>query len=1246
MKNKKGFTLIEVLVVVVILAILTILVLPNLMDTFNESKKNSFTNEIRTLYTATESGWVKDFKENKGEIIYARTSEGECDKALKINGRNNVHYYIKVDKKGLIVEYYVEDGTYQYTYFGEGLKKEQIQNALEVTKITNNQRVTITCDGVTLPEAGSSKLTIKPGSGEWNGSTEDKTFTQLPGTTKIINNPVSPINFTITYNDNGQGATFTPFSATTIGTFTGWTVEGGMFDSDSKKYTFTTTDGTLSANYNIESINLPAITKTEHVCKWAEGSTTGTEYAGGTSRPVTKDISYYAKCVINKYTLTVNPNGGTWNGSSNTQTFTQDYGSIKTITAPTVGPTYTITYNMNGTGITTPTSPTSAVAPFNEWVHSGNGSFSGTTYTYGSGNGTLLATYEEAPFILPDIIKAGSTCKWAEGSTSGLQYTGGTGRTTNNNITYYAMCTLNSYTLTVNPNGGVWNGSSSTQTFTQNYGTTKTITAPTSTPAYTITYNMNGTGITAPTSPTSVNRSFTNWTLSGGGTFSGTTYIYGTLNGTLTANYNTTSNAFILPTISKTGYTCKWAEGSTSGTQYNGGVSRTITSNKTYYAICNANSYKLTVNPNGGVWNGSSNSQEFTQDYGTTKVIANPSSGPTYTITYNANSQGATYTGSPTSVQRPFTSWTKSGTGSLSGTTYTFGAGAGTLTANYNGTSNSFTLPTITKTGYTCKWAQGSASGTQYAGGTARTITANTTYYAVCTINQYTLTVNPNGGTWSGSTSNQTFNQNYNTTKTIAAPSAGPTYTISYNANSQGASYTSSPTSVQRPFTSWSKSGSGSISGTTYTFGPGNGTLTATYNSTSNSFTLPSISKTGYTCQWAEGSTSGSRFNGGTTRTITANTTYYAVCMVESYSLVVNPNGGSWSGSTASQTFTQNYNTTKTIADPSAVATYTISYNANSQGATYTASPTSVTRAFTGWTHSGSGTWTASSKTFTFGNGTGTLTAGYNGTSASFTLPTISKTGYTCKWAQGSASGTQYAGGTTRTITANTTFYAVCTVNQYTLTINPNGGTWGGKTTNSTVTQNYNTTYTVANPTAGPTYTIGYNMNSTGVTAPTSPTSVQRPFTSWTKSGTGSLSGTTFTFGAGAGTLTANYNATSASFTLPTLSKTGYTCKWAEGSTTGTQYTGGTARTITANTTYYAVCTINQYTLTVNPNGGTWSGSTSNQTFNQNYNTTKTIANPTATPTYTITYNANSQGATYTASPTSVARAFTSWTKS
>ncbi len=71
-----------------------------------------------------------------------------------------------------------------------------------------------------------------------------------------------------------------------------------------------------------------------------------------------------------------------------------------------------------------------------------------------------------------------------------------------------------------------------------------------------------------------------------------------------------------------------------------------------------------------------------------------------------------------------------------------------------------------------------------------------------------------------------------------------------------------------------------------------------------------------------------------------------------------------------------------------------------------------------------------------------------------------------------------------------------------TLTINPNGGSYDGSTSNKTITQNYGTTYSLATPTR------------TGYT-----------FGGWTLSGKGALSGSAYTFGAGAASLTAQWTA-------------------------------------------------------------------------------------------------------------------------
>ena len=55
MKNKSGFTLVELLAVIAILAILVIIALPNVLKLYNNAKKNTFLIEAKTIYKEASS---------------------------------------------------------------------------------------------------------------------------------------------------------------------------------------------------------------------------------------------------------------------------------------------------------------------------------------------------------------------------------------------------------------------------------------------------------------------------------------------------------------------------------------------------------------------------------------------------------------------------------------------------------------------------------------------------------------------------------------------------------------------------------------------------------------------------------------------------------------------------------------------------------------------------------------------------------------------------------------------------------------------------------------------------------------------------------------------------------------------------------------------------------------------------------------------------------------------------------------
>ena len=93
-----------------------------------------------------------------------------------------------------------------------------------------------------------------------------------------------------------------------------------------------------------------------------------------------------------------------------------------------------------------------------------------------------------------------------------------------------------------------------------------------------------------------------------------------------------------------------------------------------------------------------------------------------------------------------------------------------------------------------------------------------------------------------------------------------------------------------------------------------------------------------------------------------------------------------------------------------------------------------------------------------------------------------------------------------------------------------------------------------------------------------------------------------------------SYNVNTETFTLPIPSKTGYTFTgWTGSNGTTPQTSVSINKGSIGNKSYTANWTINSYTLTVNPNGGSWNGSSSSQNIAQNYNTTKSIPIPTRT---------------------------------
>ena len=973
---------------------------------------------------STEGQIVINFKPDSTFAYY----NNNCDFEYEYDKTNKIHRIFKSNKDitsdkectinliatGLLVQYDLNGGTGNCEnlsvtkgskltnictsvskpgYMFKGWKDASGNTVTKDTVVNDNLKLTAEW------EIKKYTLTVKPNGGVWNNQTENKTIEQEYMSTTTIDNPTKGSTYKITFDSNNTNATISKNIVEAERPFSNWKLTKDVNDVTTKlennKFTFGTSNATIEANYGVNSNNttLALISKAGHTCKWnTKNDGSGTSYSSGyTNYSANSNITLYAICSANSYKVLLDNQGATTAGTSSVSV---TYGkNISNITVPAKEYKVTLVYD------STKTEEKTVKLTFGGYYSEKNGK--GIQYINASGSGvksydkatntTLYAKWNSASITLPTPSKTGYTFDgWYTQSSGGTKVSNT--YTPAGNVTLYAHWTNVNYTLTINPNGGIWNNTTSNSTKTGTTNSKLSIANPTP-KGYTVSFNSNGgNNVNSITSQ----RTFTNWSLSGPGSMSGTTYTFGAGNATLTANYN--NGSITLPSVSKAGHKFKgWYSNGCSGTFIgNAGESYTPTSNVTLKACYSYYAYILDVYPNGGTWNGTTEktrieplanpkpsiygNTDYTGKIGSTIDIPNPIPPSGYTVSFNTN--GGSSISSITST-KSFNGWNNSSPGTFSGTTYTYGEGSGYITANYK--NNSVNLPTPTKSGYTFGgWYTASSGGTKV--NNTYTPTENITLYAHWSANSYTLSFDANG------------------------------------CGTLGVSYVTA-------------------------------TVGKTYGDADDGDGLPSIAlTTGKKFDgWYTSSSGGNKITNSTTVTASSdNGTLYAHCSYINYNISYNLANGTYG---SSHPTSAKYGDVINISKPSKKVTISLSRGTNASNAKISSTSVSAAQTFAGWTATNLNTTTArrgtssssvntqwssgsTKSTYTYyknltatNNATVNLTA--NWTQKNVTLPTITKSGYTCGWATSSTATTyKYESGATYVPNANgssnLTLYGVC----------------------------------------------------------------------------------------------------------------------------------------------------------------------------------------------------------------------------
>ena len=679
-------------------------------------------------------------------------------------------------------------------------------------------------------------------------------------------------------------------------------------------------------------------------------------------------------------------------------------------------------------------------------------------------------------------VSSSSTAYANEQSVKNLTTTAG------GNVNLYAMWIPNYYTIVYNGNGAT---GGSTASSVHTYDVAKNLTANGFTRAYTVTYNYNGATGGNSTANNTATYSFAGWATSASGSVAYANQASVTnlaTSGTYNLYAKWNSSSVTLPTPTKTGYTfAGWYDAATGGNKIgDGGASYTPTANKELFAQWTANKIKLTLDPNGGT----GGTTQIWYYYNTNKFYSNEAC-----------------TTQITAITRP----TRTG--------YTF--------VHYYGDG-------------TCGGTNGERyiayDSTEFAGDLCYDIYKDATLYAKWTPTNYTLTVNPNGGTYNSTTSSSTFTQAYDTVKQVGEATPPSSVTVTFNGNG-GTSGSANATS-SKSFTGWTLSGTGEYVAASSTSGM-NRTLKTENGEIYESFSYTAQSPTSDTW-WAIGYPAYT-YTSGHTYLIKAKMRVNSVANGGNITFRHSRSGNDWGcPSKGYSSVTNGWDTVELTA--------TIS------GTTYNLSGTDITISprLELWTGNLKNT-TASmnfdvkdlqiidvtsdtllqsnANMYWYRAGNGTLTANYSGYS-SVTLPSATREGYTFNGWYDAATGGNKIGdaGASYTPSANKELFAHWTVNQYTVTYEDwfvdSSNNRKVKLGSSTASVNYGTSVSGADKgtdTTTSTYYSAYQYkSSTSATVGTSGATVYRYFWAWTDlniyyAGGNTQGGATVSFKVGSG---------------------------------------------------------------------------------------------------------------------------------
>ena len=112
---KKGFTLVEVLAVIVLIGAVMLLIVPNVTGSFKNSQKNIFYNDVVSLYSNATTTYLYNVTINhSASKVFCKDLDSNTN-LINADDDDELYYYVRVNSSGKVEEMTVANDKFKYT---------------------------------------------------------------------------------------------------------------------------------------------------------------------------------------------------------------------------------------------------------------------------------------------------------------------------------------------------------------------------------------------------------------------------------------------------------------------------------------------------------------------------------------------------------------------------------------------------------------------------------------------------------------------------------------------------------------------------------------------------------------------------------------------------------------------------------------------------------------------------------------------------------------------------------------------------------------------------------------------------------------------------------------------------------------------------------------------------------------------------------------------------------------------------